>query len=103
MRILFINDLLTYPFGDNFNCPVKSSTKYTPKDLKGRALFFVESLWCSIERVKGKILSLDQIEGLRFGEREKLSIYFKRTKGQKKGLLCVWVNVPLTMKLGTAV
>ncbi len=24
----FINDLLTYSFGDNFNCPVKSSTKY---------------------------------------------------------------------------
>ncbi len=44
----------------------------------------MESLWCSIERVRGKILSLDQIEGLRFGERGKLSINFKRTKGQKK-------------------
>ena len=34
----FINDLLTYPFGDNFNCPVKSSTKYIPKDLKTGSL-----------------------------------------------------------------
>ncbi len=32
----FINDLLTYPFGASFNYPVKSRTKYTPKDLKNR-------------------------------------------------------------------
>ncbi len=29
----FINVLLTYPFGGGLNCPVKSSTKCTPKDL----------------------------------------------------------------------
>ena len=32
----FINDLLTYPFGDNFNCPVKSSTKYKICSLRQR-------------------------------------------------------------------
>ncbi len=30
----FINALLTYPFGDDFNCPIKSRTKYILKDLK---------------------------------------------------------------------
>ncbi len=30
----FYQCTLTYPFGDDVNCPVKSSTKYIPKDLK---------------------------------------------------------------------
>ena len=35
----FINSVLTNPFGGDFNCPVKSSTKYKPTSWVRTALW----------------------------------------------------------------